>query len=199
MINPKLKRCLISGLAGNALFIAFILLCLVYYAVLDGYNIVVEIFLYAVEISGFVLFIFSDILLYRTLQGKTLIKASMFIYTLAELVLMLLELGIWQPAFYDGMQKTFVIVHAVFSVFIMLTFLAVDSGNRSMEITVIASCVIIVLGVLGYRVYISMLFNAAAIIFAYGSMLFNVSHEKVSIFCKGDIVVSRKYKSSFFE
>ncbi|MGN0621769.1 MAG: hypothetical protein ACI4I9_07870 [Porcipelethomonas sp.] len=181
------------------MFIVFLLFCLLYYAAFGGYNPAVEIFLYAVEISGFVLMLFSDICLCRTVPGVNILKISIIVYTLAEIVVMLLELGIFHPEFYDGMLKPFVIAHVVFSVFVMLTFLSLCKGNRTHEIFVIIACVIMIAGILGYRVYISMIFNAAALIFIYSSMLFNLSHEKISIFCNGDKAISKEYKSSFFE
>ncbi len=199
MINPKLKRCFVTGLIGNVMFILFILCCLVYYAVLSGYSFTVELFLYAIEIFGFVLMAISNVYLCRTVQGARILKVLICGYTAVELLMMLLELGIIKPDFYNGMRKSFVIIHVVMSVFIMITFLQLCPENKTHEITVVIACVAVILGVLGYRVYLSMIFNAAAFVFLYSAMLFNLSHEKISIFCKGDKVISREYKSSFFE
>ncbi len=197
--KQRFIRAMKLGIAANIFFIVFIVICFAYYFTLNHVNIIIEVFAYAVELTGFVLISFSTIDLIKSIKQSLFLKIAMPSYCITEIVVMLLEVGFIKLPFWDSMSSVAIIIHVVLSIFTVLAFLSLDINNKHLEITVVIIAIIMLMGSLGYRVYISVLINTAAFIALYSILLFQLSHEQISIQFNGMTVEPKRYKSSFFD
>ncbi len=197
--KQRFIRAMKLGVVANIFFIVFIVICFAYYFTLNHINIIIEIFAYAVELTGFVLISFSTIDLIKSIKQLLFLKIAMPLYCIIEIVVMLLEVGFIKLPFWDSMSSVAIITHVVLSIFTVLAFLPLDINNKHLEITVVIISIIMLMGSLGYRVYISVLINTVAFIALYGILLFQLNHEQISIQFNGMTVEPKRYKSTFFD
>lgn len=197
--KQRFIRAMKLGVVANIFFIVFIVICFAYYFTLNHVNIIIEIFAYAVELTGFVLISFSTIDLIKSIKQSLFLKIAMPLYCITEIVVMLLEVGFIKLPFWDSMSSVAIIIHVVLSIFTVLAFLPLDINNKHLEITVVIISIIMLMGSLGYRVYISVLINTVAFIALYGILLFQLNHEQISIQFNGMTVEPKRYKSTFFD
>lgn len=197
--KQRFIRAMKLGVVANIFFIVFIVICFAYYFTLNHINIIIEIFAYAVELTGFVLISFSTIDLIKSIKQSLFLKIAMPLYCIIEIVVMLLEVGFIKLPFWDSMSSVAIITHVVLSIFTVLAFLPLDINNKHLEITVVIISIIMLMGSLGYRVYISVLINTVAFIALYGILLFQLNHEQISIQFNGMTVEPKRYKSTFFD
>lgn len=197
--KQRFIRAMKLGVVANIFFIVFIVICFAYYFTLNHVNIIIEIFAYAVELTGFVLISFSTIDLIKSIKQSLFLKIAMPLYCIIEIVVMLLEVGFIKLPFWDSMSSVAIITHVVLSIFTVLAFLPLDINNKHLEITVVIISIIMLMGSLGYRVYISVLINTVAFIALYGILLFQLNHEQISIQFNGMTVEPKRYKSTFFD
>lgn len=197
--KQRFIRAMKLGVVANIFFIVFIVICFAYYFTLNHVNIIIEIFAYAVELTGFVLISFSTIDLIKSIKQSLFLKIAMPLYCIIEIVVMLLEVGFIKLPFWDSMSSVAIITHVVLSIFTVLAFLPLDINNKHLEITVVIISIIMLMGSLGYRVYISVLINTVAFIALYGILLFQFNHEQISIQFNGMTVEPKRYKSTFFD
>lgn len=197
--KQRFIRAMKLGVVANIFFIVFIVICFAYYFTLNHINIIIEIFAYAVELTGFVLISFSTIDLIKSIKQLLFLKIAMPLYCIIEIVVMLLEVGFIKLPFWDSMSSVAIITHVVLSIFTVLAFLPLDINNKHLEITVVIISIIMLMGSLGYRVYFSVLINTVAFIALYGILLFQLNHEQISIQFNGMTVEPKRYKSTFFD
>ncbi len=197
--------CMHLGLIGNLLFVAFIIICLIYYYSLakDGnYFFLFEFVAYGVEITGFVMFSLAVIWLDRLVRARRPMKILLLIYIVVEVLLMLMEFQLLFPHWYTGLSLPMTIAHSLFSAVVMFSMLSLDPQNKNLEAFVIIGCTIILagmfLGLAGYHVYASVLTNAFAYIFFFAAMKNRLRIEEMEIDCYGDQAKVKSFSSTMF-
>ena len=201
-----LEDCMKLGLLGNVLFIVFIVVCLIYYYSLaknGNFVIPFEIFAYVIEMSAFTFFTVSIVWIDRLVRARSVMKVLLIVYIVTEVILMLLEFKLLPFIPYNGLSLPLVIVHAVFSAGVGFSLLMLDPQNTKLQWIVGITCAIMLCGmlpgILGYGVYVSILFNAAAYIVFFAAMKRQVVLGEMDIDCYGDRAKEYKFKSSFFD
>lgn len=197
--------CMKLGRMGNIMFVVFIVICLIYFysfANRGNYIIPFEIIAYAVESIGFALFSVGVIWLDKLVRARGVMKVLLLVYIATEAVLMLLEFKFIFPNVYHGLSLPLTIGHSIFSAGVALSLLSLDPSNRKMEAFVIITCTIMLagmfLGLLGYRVYASILVNAFAYIFFFSAMQYQLHLDELDIDCYGDKATEAKFDSTMF-
>jgi hypothetical protein len=204
-MQEKLSKGLFFGLIGNVLFVAFGLICLIYYCTYDVTSIlsnVLEAVAYCTEFLGFGLLAYSDYLLCSSLRFRRLLKMSYSAYILLEAVMMVLELNSYRLEFYKPYSVVLVIMHTIVSGAACFSFLQLDPDNTKFE-AIIVTCIGIALCgmiavLLGVRVYFSIIVNAVCFSALFGSIIFLRSREEIEIDCHGDRANVREFSSTFF-
>ncbi|MDE5583375.1 MAG: hypothetical protein K2J08_06700 [Ruminococcus sp.] len=204
--HKKLGKGLTLGLVGNSLFVAFSVVCYIYYLVYkpnNAFSKFLEITAYTLEFSGFVSLIVSDILISRTARMRDWLKTAFSVYIVAEAVMMILELNSYRLDFYKPYSLALAIIHSVFSAVVCFSFLTLDPDKKQFEVIVII-CIGIILGgmmgnVIGIRVYFSIFTNNISFVVLFGAIKFLLKREVIEIDCYGDKATVTEYKSTFFE
>ena len=199
--------CMKLGRNGNILFVVFIVVCLIYYAIFSRHEIGLfyicfEIVAYAVEVMGFALFTLSVFWLDRIVRARGVMKVLLTSYIVVEVVLMLFEFQLLPWTFYNGLSLGLTVTHAVYSAAVSYSLLMLDPHNKRVEIIVAVTSIIILAGMFpalaGYRVYASVLINAIAYIFFFSAMLRQLQLEEVMIDCHGDNAKVTVFESTMF-
>lgn len=204
-MHKKLSAGLTLELVGNLFFILFSIICYFYYSTfgVDGIIIeFIEVIAYACEAAGFICMLIGIILIGKTVRMRIWLKIAFPIYILTELVLMVMELNSYRIDFYEPYSLALAIGHAVFSAAVCFTFLSLDPGKICLEVLIIVSFGIILVGMLGniigIRIYFSILTNAVAYSIMFAAIKWMLSREMIEIDCHGDKARVNEYKSSFF-
>ena len=204
-MHEKLEKGLFFGFIGNILFVAFGLICALYYYTYDGYAMYprfIEVLAYCVEFMGFGLLIYSDYLLSVSLRLRRLLKVSYTAYIVLEALMMVLELNGNNVDFYRPYSLALSIVHAIISAAACFAFLQLDPENTKYEITVVVCIGMILFGMLGtifgVRVYFSILLNAVSFTLLFGMIRYLLSREEIEIDCYGDRANVAVYSSTMF-
>jgi len=195
-----------TGLLSNALFILFIIVTLIYYSyfVRTG-NIlpVVEVIAYAIEISGFILMAANAVGLWVKLRFRSLLKIAASVFFLAEFIIMVCDFNLIDVAeFYTPSSKVLIISHCIFSAFVIMCYLQLDTSNKYVQISCSVSAVISMLAtfaiVFNVRLYASVLVNSIAYVVLYSMILFFENREYIYVDCYGD--AAKVYDNqSFFD
>ena len=200
-----LEDCMKLGLIGNVLFIVFIVVCLIYYYSLankGNYVIPFEILAYVIEMSAFALFTVSVVWIDRLVRARSVMKVLLIVYIVTEVILMLLEFQLLPFIPYNGLSLPLVIVHALFSAGVGFSLLMLDPQNTKLQWLVGITCAIMLCGmlpgILGYGVYVSILFNAAAYIVFFAAMKRQVVLGEMDIDCYGDRAEQTEFTSTMF-
>lgn len=204
-MRDTLKRGLTYGMVGNLFFIAFSLVCLIYYNIYDPAKIssrIIEIIAYTVETLGFLSLMLGMIDINRSVRMRPMLKFGFPVYILVELVMMILELNSYQIEFYKPYSLLLAVIHAVFSAAVCFTFLSLDPGKSCLEVAV-TICFGVILGgmlgnVIGIRIYFSILTNAVAYAGLFSAIRYMYCREMIEIDCHGDKARVAEYDSSFF-
>ena len=204
-MRDTLKRGLTYGMVGNLFFIAFSLVCLIYYNIYDPAKIssrIIEIIAYTVETLGFLSLMLGMIDINRSVRMRPMLKFRFPVYILVELVMMILELNSYQIEFYKPYSLLLAVIHAVFSAAVCFTFLSLDPGKSCLEVAV-TICFGVILGgmlgnVIGIRIYFSILTNAVAYAGLFSAIRYMYCREMIEIDCHGDKARVAEYDSSFF-
>ncbi|MGN0580668.1 MAG: hypothetical protein ACI4JE_07320 [Ruminococcus sp.] len=204
-MRDTLKRGLTYGMVGNLFFIAFSLVCLIYYNIYDPAKIssrIIEIIAYTVETLGFLSLMLGMIDINRSVRMRPMLKFGFPVYILVELVMMILELNSYQIEFYKPYSLLLAVLHAVFSAAVCFTFLSLDPGKSCLEVAV-TICFGVILGgmlgnVIGIRIYFSILTNAVAYAGLFSAIRYMYCREMIEIDCHGDKARVAEYDSSFF-
>ena len=205
-MHERLNNGLKLSFIGNILFIAFGLICFIYFktfrsdSVLSG---IISFIAYAVEIGGFALLLFGDWLIATAIRFRNLFKLSWTAYIFIEAIMMVLELNYYKVGFYKPYSLALAIVHSVISGLVCLTFLQLENDNKKLEIRVVICILIIFAGmlgnILGIRVYFGIIANAVAFIVMFQSIRSFLKHGDIEIDCHGDRARVAEYKSTFID
>ena len=201
-LNTGFKNCLF----GNLLFIAFGLVCLLYYNVYSpdsAFSKLIEIIAYACEFGGFALLLWGHWLFITAARFRMLMKVSYLLYIILEAVMMIFELNSYQISFYKPYSLLLAIVHASVSGFVCLTFLQLDPNKKKLELSVVICIAIIFAGmlgnILGLRIYFSIIVNGIAYSILYYFIIRHIKREEIEIDCHGDKARVAEYKSEFVD
>ncbi|SEL11057.1 hypothetical protein SAMN02910353_01917 [Ruminococcus sp. YRD2003] len=204
-MQEKLEKGLLLSLVGNALFVAFGIICYIYYLTFHVDSIfsrVLETTAYCTEFLGFGLLLYSDYLLSVSLRLRRLLKVSYTAYIILEALIMVLELNSGRIEFYQPYSMWLAIVHAVVSGAVCFSFLQLDPDNTKYEVSVVICIGMIFFGMMGaifgIRVYFSVLVNAVSFTLLFGAIRFFRSREEIEIDCYGDKARVAEYKSTMF-
>lgn len=201
--------CMKLGLIANLLFVAFIIICLIYYYSLarkGNYVIPFETVAYTTEMLGFALFILAVVRTDKLVRARGLMKVLLPVYIAVEVMLMLLEFGLFPKVFpftyYNGLSMWLIIVHVLFSAGVSLSLLQMEPGNKRLQVIVGITCGVILAGMLtavsGARVYTSILINAFAYIFFFAAMRQLLRIEEVQVDCHGDRAQESSFSTTMF-
>lgn len=203
MQQEKLTKGIFFGLIGNLLFVAFGLICLIYYYtyVKDSlFSRIIEILAYCTEFMGFGLLLYADWLLIKSIRLRRLLKVSFSAYILLEAVMMILELNTYRVDAYEPYSLALAIVHAVVSGLVCFSFLQLDPDNVKWEIAIGACFTLIIAGmlgnILGIRVYFSIITNAVGFSVLFAAMKFFRDRDQIEIDCYGDRANPVEFSSS---
>ncbi len=200
-----LKDCMRFGRIANILFVVFIVVCLVYYYSFSkrgSYFIPFEVIAYTIEATAFALFTLSVVWMDSLVRARGLMKVAMIVYILTEIILMLLEFGLLQFIPYNGLKLSVIIVHVLFSAAVSFSLLMLEPQNKRVQRIVGITTIIILAGMLpgivGYRVYASILINAFAYIFFFTAAERLLDLEEISVDCYGDQAKVTEFDSTMF-
>lgn len=200
-----LTDCMRFGRIANILFIAFIVICLIYYYSLankGNYSIPFEIIAYTVETAAFLLFSISVIWLDRLVRARKTMKFLLFAYIIIEIILMLLEFRLLPFDSYNGLSLGVIIAHVLFSAGVSFSLLTLDPQNNRLQwIVGITTCIVLggmLFGIAGYRVYASILLNAFAYIFFFTAMEHQLRLEEIEVDCYGSQAKVQNFGSTLF-
>ena len=201
-LNNGIKFCLI----GNILFLAFSIVCFIFYktyvekSALSG---ILEFLAYALEFSGFAAFIFGDWLISSSVRFRSIMKLCLTLYIILEAVMMFLEINANKFEFYKPYSRLLAIVHSSISGFVCLSFLQLDNDRKKLETLIIVCIAIMFAGmlgnILGIRIYFSILVNAVAYSVLFYSVARLIRNEDIEVDCHGDRATVAEYKSTFVD
>ena len=204
-MHEKLHKGLFFGFVGNVLFVAFGLICALYYFTYDYDSLhsrLIETIAYCVEFLGFGLLVYSDVLLCMSLRLRRMLKICYSLYIVLEALMMVLELNSAYLDFYEPYSLPLSIVHAVISAAACFAFLQLDPDNTKYEITVTVCIGMVLFGMLGtifgVRAYFGVLINAVSFSVLFGMIRFLLKREDIEIDCYGDRARVAEYKSTMF-
>ena len=200
-----LTDCMKMGRLANILFIVFIVISLIYYAVFaktGKFFIPFEVVAFSIEAIAFVLFAVCAVWLDRLVRARGVMKVLLIVYITVEVALMLLEFGLVPFLSPIGKSMAFIIAHVIFSAGVSLSLLMLDPQNKRLQTIVIITTGIILAGMLtaaaDYRVYASILVNALAYIVFFSAMVRQLALEEMDIDCYGDTAEVSEISSTMF-
>lgn len=202
-MQEKLTKGIFFGLIGNILFVAFSLICLLYYYTYNSesfFSRLLEALAYGIEFLGFAMLIFSDYMLIVSIRLRRLLKISFSVYIAVEALMMLLELNAYKFEFYQPYSLPLAIIHAVVSALVCFTFLQLDPENTKYEVAIIVCIALILAGMLGnileIRIYFSIMTNALGFSVMFGGIHFLRKRDEIEIDCYGDRARVAEFNSS---
>ncbi|MBE6848802.1 MAG: hypothetical protein E7502_02720 [Ruminococcus sp.] len=205
-MHPKLKRCFHFGQYANILFLCFAFITLLYYWLIERHGIAVlalEIAAYTVEIAGFVVMLLSLINFWKIVRYRYIMKGAMLVYLITEVTIMIMDFNAERIPFYESSSMWLNIGHSIFSALICFTYLSLEPKNTSLEVAIVISEIIILLGMFGtllhVNVYISLFANSIGYVVLFSILRFLHSQERIMVDCHGDRARLQNYKSSFFD
>ena len=204
-MHEKLDKGLLFGFIGNILFVAFGLICALFYFTYKPeavHSRILEAAAYCAEFLGFGLLVYSDYLLSVSLRLRKLLKISYTVYIVLEALIMVLELNEPKLDFYRPYSLWLAIIHAVVSGLVCFAFLQLDPDNTKYEISLVVCIGLIFFGMLGaifgIRVYFSVIINAVSFSMLFGIIRFFLAREEIEIDCYGDRASVAEFSSTMF-
>ena len=205
-MHERLNKGLKLSLIGNILFIAFGIICFIFYKTYSPHGIhtsILAFIAYTTEITGFALLMFGDWLIASAIRFRRAFKAAWTFYVIFEAVMMIMELNSSKIDFYHPFSLPLAIMHAVITGAVCLTFLQLDPNNKKLERLVLVCILIIFAGMLGnlfhIRVYFSITSNAVAFIILFASIIKMKEHGDIEIDCHSDSARVAEFKSTFVD
>lgn len=205
-MHPKLKRCFQFGQYANILFLIFTAISMLYFWLIHRHNteiVLLEITAYIIEMSGFVMMLLSLLNFWKIVRHRYVMKAAMLIYLIVEVIIMILDFNANELPFYQPNSVVLNIGHCIFSAVICFTYLSLEPKNTGLEIAIVISTTIILMGMFGtifkMNVYISLFANSIAYVVFFSILRFLHSQERIMVDCHGDRAREQKFKSSFFD
>ncbi len=205
-MHPRLKRCFSCGLYANILFLLFAVCVAVYYWSISRHNvelIPLEIAAYTIEVSGFLLMLFSMINFWKIVRHRYLMKSAMLVYLITEVTIMIMDFNADQIPFFESGSMVLNIGHSIFSGVILFTYLALEPKNTGLEVAIIVSEIIILAGMFGVvfhlHVYTTLFANSIAYVVFFSIVKFLHAQERIMIDCHGDRAREVKFRSDFFD
>ena len=129
--------------------------------------------------------------------------ASMLVYLIVELVIMVLDFNVDRFTFFESRAMWLNIAHSIFSGAILFTYLALEPKNTGLEAAIIISEIIILAGLFGIAfkmpVYLTLFANSIAYVVFFSILSFLLAQERIMIDCHGDRAREVKYRSDFFD
>ena len=193
MQQEKLTKGIFFGLIGNLLFVAFGLICLLYYKTYNYtsfHSRFLEVAAYSAEFMGFGLLLYSDWLFVKSIRFRRLLKVSFTIYIFLEAIMMILEINAYKIEGYEPYSLPLAMAHAVVSGLVAFSFLQLDPENVRWEFSIGLCFTMIVAGmlgnILGVRVYFSIITNAVGFAILFAMMKFFRDRDQIEIDCYGD-------------
>ena len=182
------------GLLANCCFVLFIIITMIYYNNFLHTGKVrpwVETIAYSTEVLGFILMAANVVGYMSKLRFRILLKIAMSVYFVAEFAIMIMDLNIIDAGtFYTPASKVVIILHCVFSAFVCMTYISLDTSSNLLQASVIISCIIMLLAVFAIvfnvRLYASVLINCVAYIVLDSMLLFFHKRESITVDCYGD-------------
>ncbi len=150
-MHERLNFGLKLSVIGNILFIAFGLVCFIFYLTYsDSFLTSLLCFLaYAIEIGGFAVLAMGDWFMATAMRFRTTMKAAWSFYIVLEAAMMVLELNSTNIRMYKPYSLPLAIAHSVISGLVCLTFLQLEKDNKKLELRVIICICMIFAGMLG--------------------------------------------------
>lgn len=185
----------ILGLLANISFVMFIIVTMLYYQnYLHTAKVrpPVEAVAYFFEVFGFILMAANVTGYLSKIRFRLLFKIAISVYFIVEFAIMILDLNIIDAGtFYTPASKVLIITHCVFSAFVCMTYVSLDTSSNYLQASVIISCIMMLLAVFAIvfnvRLYASVLVNTIAYIVLDSLILFFCKQEKISVDCHGDV------------
>lgn len=203
MQQEKLTKGIFFGLIGNILFIAFGLICLLYYYTYNYesfFSRLLEALAYATEFMGFGLLVYADWLLITSIRMRKLLKFSFSAYIVLEAIMMILELNSYKIEAYEPYSLPLAMVHAVVCSFACFAFLQLDPHNVKWEFAVATCFALIMAGmlgnILGIRIYFSIIVSAIGFTVLFWAMKYFHDRGELEVDCYGDRAVEGTFSSS---
>lgn len=201
-LNGGLKFCMLA----NLLFVAFSIICLIFYSTYEAGSVlskILELLAYAVEIGGFAVFIWGDWLVSTAVRFRNIMKICMTVYIFLEGIMMILELNSYRLDFYKPYSLALAILHAIISGLICLSFIQLDNDKKKLELCLIL-CIAIIFGgmlgnIIGLRIYFSIMTNAIAYSLLFFLIQVLIKREEIEVDCHGDRARVAEYKSTFVD
>ncbi len=201
-LNSGLKYCMIA----NLLFVGFCIICLIFYATYNADSVLsntLEFMAYAVEFSGFALFIWGCWLMATAMRARRMLKICLPLYIILEGAMMILELNSYRISAYKPYSLLLAIIHSVLSGLVCLTFVQLDTDKKKLEASILV-CIAIMFGgmlgnILGLRIYFSIMINAIAYSLLFFLILHLIKREDIEVDCHGDKARVAEYKSTFVD
>ena len=205
-MHERLNFGLKLSLIGNILFIAFGIVCFIFYLTYSSDSILTSFLCfiaYTIEIGGFAVLAMGDWLMASSMRFRTTLKIAWPFYICLEAVMMILELNSYNIKMYKPYSLPLAIAHSVISGLVCLTFLQLEKDNKKLELRIIICICIMFAGmlgnILGIRVYFSIIINAVAFAILFQSVRTLVKHGDIEIDCHGDRARVAEYKSEFVD
>ena len=204
-MRERLTKGIFFGLVGNILFVAFMIVCYIFYETYEaksGLSIFLEALAYSCEFAGFGILLYSDWLLSSSVRMRSLMKFAFTAYIIFEAVMMFLEINSFRfESFYKPYSLVLAIVHSIISATACFAFLQLDPDRVCLEV-MITVCVGMILGgmlgnIMGIRVYFSIAVNAVSMAVLFYSLKFMLQREMIEIDCHGDRARVAEYSSDF--
>lgn len=202
-MQEKLTKGIFFGLVGNILFVAFGLICLLYYHTYNAesfFSRIIEVLAYCTEFMGFGLLVYADYLLIASLRLRRMLKVCFSAYIALEVIMMYLELNAYKFTFYEPYSLPLAIVHAILCAVTCFSFLQLDPENTKFEVAIVASITLILVGmfgsIIGVRVYFSIITSALGFCVMFGAIHYLRIREEIEIDCCGDRARVMEFNSS---
>ena len=193
------------GLLSNLMFVLFIIVTMIYYSYYlrtGNISAIVEFIAYSIEVSGFLLMAVSVVGYAVKLSDRLLLKIFMSLYFVVEFIIMIFDFNVIDVSeFYTPASKALILSHCVFSVFVIMCYLQLETNSKQIQYAVSIAAVISMLAsfsiVFNVRVYASVLVNSLAYIVLYSLVLFFDKRDEIYVDCHGDVAKVYEDKGFF--
>ena len=193
------------GLLSNLMFVLFIIVTMIYYSYYlrtGNISAIVEFIAYSIEVSGFLLMAVSVVGYAVKLRDRLLLKIFMSLYFVVEFIIMIFDFNVIDVSeFYTPASKALILSHCVFSVFVIMCYLQLETNSKQIQYAVSIAAVISMLAsfsiVFNVRVYASVLVNSLAYIVLYSLVLFFDKRDEIYVDCHRDVAKVYEDKGFF--
>ena len=206
-MRARLGASISFGFIGNALFLAFGVICMIYYKTYSSTSIfskILEATAYIVEVCGFAVLVFSSYLMWSSVRKRKWTKLGFSAYIVLEALMMIFELNSYRLSFYAPYSLALAVIHSIVSAAVCFSFLLFDPHNTKFEAVIIV-CSGLILGgmfgnIMGIRIYFSIIVNALAYTLLFLTVKKMLEKGDIEIDCYGDALNGTDgYSNVFFD